>query len=89
MRRVGPPPDHILTTEVDGDLGLYDPVREQVAILNRTASDIWELCDGTRTITGIARELAAAYSEDLNQIREEVEATIRSFRESGFLEGTP
>ncbi len=89
MRRVGPPPAHILITEVDGDLGLYDPVREQVAILNRTASDIWELCDGTRTIAGIARELADAYSEDLDQVREEVEATIRSFRESGFLEGAP
>ena len=46
---IGPPPIHIVETEVDGDISLYDTQEERVIVLNPTASDVWRLADGDMT----------------------------------------
>jgi hypothetical protein len=84
-KRVGPQADHILETEIDGDISLYDPQTEQVMVLNQTASDIWLLSDGEHSVTQIVVLLANAYAVKPEAIRGEVEATVASFVESGFL----
>ena len=53
----------------------FDPVRQRrvllypegAILLNDTAAEILELCDGTRTIADIARELGARYDADVTQ----------------------
>jgi len=40
---------------------------EGAILLNDTAAEILELCDGTRTIADIARELGARYDADVTQ----------------------
>ncbi len=84
-RRIGPPPPHILETEVKGDVSLYDPQHERVLVLNGTASDVWLLCDGEQTFGQIVSLLAAAYGRDPALIRGDVEATVTQFVEEGFL----
>ena len=84
-KRVGPQTDHIIETEIDGDISLYDPQTEQVMVLNRTASDIWLLSDGEHSLTEIVVLLANAYQVKSEAIRGDVEATVASFIESGFL----
>ena len=84
-RLIGPPPPHILETEVKGDLSLYDPGQEKVLVLNSTATDVWLLCDGEQTAERIVDLIAAAHGQDAATIRTEVKSTIRQFVEEGFL----
>ena len=85
-RRVGPPASHILETDVDGDISLYDPKTESVTVLNGTASDVWLLCDGEHTVSEIIHLLALSYEIDESEIVADVERAIRDFTEAGLLE---
>lgn len=83
--RVGPPAAQVIETDVQGDLGLYDARQERVLILNRTASDVWLLCDGHHTPEEIVRILARSYNASPDDIRGDVERTLERFRTEGFL----
>lgn len=83
---VGSPAAHVIETEVGGDLGLYDARQERVLILNRTASDVWLLCDGHHTPEEIARVLARVYNVSPGEIRDDVDRTLTRFRTEGFLQ---
>jgi hypothetical protein len=83
--RIGPPPSHILETEVDGEVSLYDPRSESVLVLNQSASDVWRLCDGEQTLEEIVRLLAVAYQVRPEDIRSDVELAVRNIIEEGFL----
>ena len=87
---VGPPNDQIVETDIDGDLSLYDPSTEQVMVLNATATDVWLLSDGEHTLPEMVELLAKAYGVEPDDIKDEVEETISSFVENGFIgdEGT-
>ena len=84
-QRVGPPSPHVVETEVDGDVCLYDPSSERVAVLNGTASDVWRLADGTYTIAEITDLLASSYGTQPTSIAPDVEAVVTEFVEAGFL----
>lgn len=85
-QRIGPPSSHILETEIADEISLYDPTTEQVVVLNQTASDVWRLCDGESDIEDIVRLLAGAYGVRGDEIRAEIEETIRSFQDQGLFE---
>jgi hypothetical protein len=82
---IGPPPPHIIETEVRGDISLYDAQNERVLVLNGTASDVWRLCDGEQTADDIVQLLAKAYKVPAQQITLDVRRTIRQLIEEGFL----
>jgi Coenzyme PQQ synthesis protein D (PqqD) len=84
-QRVGPPSPHVVETEVDGDVCLYDPSSERVAVLNGTASDVWRLADGTYTVAEITDLLASSYGAQPTSIAPDVEAVVAEFIEAGFL----
>ena len=82
---IGPPPPHVIETEVRGDISLYDAQNERVLVLNGTASDVWRLCDGDQTFDQIVSLLARAYGVDGSRIRPDVERTIKQLVDEGFL----
>jgi hypothetical protein len=84
---IGPPPPHIIETEVRGDISLYDAQNERVLVLNGTASDVWRLCDGEQTADDIVQLLAKAYRVQPDAIRDDVTRTIRQLIDEGFLSG--
>lgn len=84
---IGPPPPHIIETEVRGDISLYDAKNERVLVLNSTASDVWRLCDGEQTFREIVALLAKAYRVPSEAIRDDVRRTIRHLIDEGFLDG--
>jgi hypothetical protein len=84
--RVGPPAPHVIETEIDGDISLYDPSTEQVTVLNGTASDVWALCDGEHSVVDIKRLLASSYGTTDSEIAEDVERTVESFQKAGLLQ---
>ena len=55
-------PDYRLET-LDNEQLLYDPEQTRVLACNETASLIWRLCDGQRTVDEIAALLADAFPE--------------------------
>lgn len=83
--RIGPPPAHIIETDVRGTISLYDARAETVVVLNETASDIWRLCDGDQTVSEIVDLLAAAYGVEPVAIRDEVVETVANLTDEGFL----
>jgi hypothetical protein len=70
----------------DGESLLYSAVRDEASALNRTATEIWELCDGTRTIAAIARTLGRRYGVDEACLMPDVASAVAALRARGLLE---
>lgn len=83
---VGPAVSHIMETEVEEDISLYNPRTEQVVVLNGTASDIWRLADGSHTIGEIVDLLASSYGVSPDSIAPDVEKTVEDLAEAGLIE---
>ena len=49
----------LILTEVPDELLIYDLDTHRAHCLNRTAALVWKLCDGTRDVGGLARDLGA------------------------------
>ena len=88
LERLGPPAPHLLASELDGDISLYDPVRSNVHVLNSTASDVWRLLDGEHTLDEIVELMARSYEVDPSDIRVHVARTLDAFTERGLLSRT-
>lgn len=85
-KAVGPVKPHILETEIDAEISLYDPRREQVTVLNETASDIWRLVDGERGLDEITELLASAYGVPRAEIVRDVTNTVSRFAKAGLID---
>lgn len=85
FKLIGPPPPHLIETEIKGDISLYDAQREKVLVLNGTASDVWRLCDGEQTLDEIVALLARGYGIEGEEIRADVERTVKELVDEGFL----
>ncbi len=73
---------------IDGELLLFHPARDQLIYCNETASLIWHLCDGQRTVQEIVAQLSAAFPEATEGIAEDVRDTIQRFHEYGAIRFT-
>ena len=82
---LGPPSPHVLVTEIDGDLALYDAERNEVHVLNVSAGDIWRLLDGERDLDEIVALIAEAYSAHPDDVRPDVAAAVATFVDRGLL----
>jgi hypothetical protein len=63
--------ENVHVESIDGELCVYDIVRQQVHALNHTAAFVWQRCDGRTAPV----EMAAALSADLSI--DEAEAVVR------------
>ena len=82
---LGPRRDTVRALELDGDISLYDATSHRAIVLNSTASDVWRLLDGEHTLDEVVRLLATAYATDPEEIRSDVERTVATLAEAGFL----
>lgn len=70
----------------DGEGALYDTHTRQIYAVNSTALDIWAMCDGTRGLEAMERELRDLYQlGDAPNMCRDIEQTIRQFRDWGLL----
>jgi hypothetical protein len=72
--------------QMDTELLLYHPSGARILYFNQTASLVWELCDGSRSIQAIIDLLREAYPEAAEQISPDVSETLRKFIEFGCVE---
>jgi coenzyme PQQ synthesis protein D (PqqD) len=76
----------LTVVELEGEAVIYDDTVRQVHYLNRTATIVFNLCDGSSTIRELAGDIADAFSLQPQDVESQVRTLIRSFREAGFLE---
>ena len=57
----------------------------RIHVLNRTAREIYLLCDGSRSAAEVADELAARYAVDQGTARTDVERLVELLVELGIL----
>lgn len=84
-RPIGPPASGVVATEVEGDVAVYAPRSATAAMLNTTASDIWALADGTRTLAQITHELGERYGISPGEIEGDVAIAVEALEQQGFL----
>ena len=57
--------DHLVMTHLDSEVLVYDLTTNAIHHLNPTSHGVWPLCDGRRTVYGIARAASAALGADV------------------------
>ena len=70
----------------DGECLLYNPSRDKASALNRTATEVWSLCDGRLTLSGIAGVLAERYGVNDTMLLEDVAQVLAALRARGLIE---
>ncbi|RIQ13684.1 PqqD family protein [Jiangella rhizosphaerae] len=81
--------DGVRELHVDGAITLFHEPTQTALVLNETASDVWRLLDGRRTIADIVDELARRYAADAATIRSGVHAALRQLAEHHVIDGAP
>ena len=79
------PRDGIVKQEVSGSLLLFNMQDGQYYTLNDVGRRVWELCDGTRTLSDIARDLSAEYDSTADAIQEDVLALVGDLADAFLL----
>jgi hypothetical protein len=73
---------HVLWDEIL----LYAPATETAFALNPSAKAVWELCDGTRTIAEIGRQLGKSFACNEKDLVVDVTKAVAEFVRHGLLE---
>jgi hypothetical protein len=71
---------------LDDDLLLYHPGLTKTVHLNETASLIWQLCDGVRSVEDIATLLQESFPNEAAQIAADIETTLSRLADEGAIE---
>ena len=78
-------PDYRLQ-ELDGELLLYHLGNSTIMYCNQSASTIWQLCDGKRSVNEMVALLTAAYDYDPQIMASEVTAVLDAFAKHKVIE---
>jgi hypothetical protein len=70
---------------VDDELVLYDHRQRQSFVLNRTAAQIWNLFDGSRTVAAVAETMSTTYALAYEEALTDVCECIKHLRSAGLL----
>jgi len=71
--------------EIDGELLLFRALDSQMLHCNPTASMLFELCDGERSVGDIVATLSAAYPDQATAIPAQVRNTLQLLVTAGAL----
>lgn len=78
--------EDLTIVELDGEAVVYDEATTEVHHLNRTATIVFGLCDGSATMAEMAADLSSVFEVPLHEVEPEVRALIRRFRKVQLLE---
>lgn len=80
-----PRPDFQLQ-QLDQEIVLFHPSQSRVLYLNQSASVVWSLCDGARSVEEIIAVLTQAYPDAAAEIPVDVQATLQLFLDNDCIE---
>jgi len=78
-------PDYRLEA-LDDELLLYHPNQTTIMYCNATASLVWQMCDGERTIGEMIELLSAAYEQPEEIIKPDVISALDEFCRHGAVQ---
>ena len=59
---------------------LYDSEKGSIHIVNAVAASVWEMCDGSRSLVDMERELRAKYAvPDGSAVKADIRTILRDF----------
>ena len=76
-------------TELDDNIAVYDAVGRLMILLNPSAGEVWNLCDGSTTVGEMVATLAGTYPDQAELIGDDVVATLRRLAEIGLVSERP
>lgn len=82
---VGPPLEGVIEQVVDDEMIVFNPGAETYFTLNRSAREVWELADGTKSVVEIAIELARRYEVETESLSDDVAKIVASFAEASLI----
>ena len=81
--------DHLIQHDMDEEVLVYDPVVDRTHRLNLTATLIWGLCDGTRSLEDIARALTEQFEVEFETALQDARSVLEQLKEEQLLTGVP
>jgi hypothetical protein len=85
VARLAPARDDFTVVEVEGEMSLLHPGTHRVLVLNRTATDVWLLCDGEHDLPEVVALLGTAYGVSAESIAAEVGTVVDELLDEGFV----
>ena len=79
--------EDLIFREIDGEGVIFDPETGSMHSLTKTAALIWKLCDGRHCLDDIVKEILEKFEAQPDEVRRDVEETLRKFRTLGLLRG--
>lgn len=82
---------HVVLSRTGDEAVLIDEKRGSAHVVNHTAAQLWELCDGEPTAPELTEALADAYGFEQDpgarsSVRQDVERILTTFHELGLVE---
>ena len=71
---------------VGNEVIIYNKLSQKVHVFNKTAMDIWILCDGHNEIENMIDKLEARYSISRKELRADIIEAINTFEKLQLLE---
>ena len=81
--------EDVETRTVDDEVILFDVAANRIHRLNRSASFIWQWCDGRQSASDIAALLGTAYAVPADGLMDDVQTTLAEFDRLGLLVNDP
>lgn len=72
--------------QIDGETLLYHLGQTKTVYLNQSATLIWQLCDGHRSVEEIVALLKQQYPEQAQSIASDVNAALAQFVDEGAID---
>ena len=68
--------------ELDDEVLLYNPTNNKTLYINKSASVIWQLCNGEQAVEDIIKMIQEAYPSDDDGLRQDILDTLNSLAEN-------
>ena len=68
--------------ELDDEVLLYNPTNNKTLYINKSASVIWQLCNGEQAVEDIIKMIQEAYPSDDEGLRQDILDTLNSLADN-------
>lgn len=75
----------LLSAELDGEIVLYNETSDAIHLLDPRAAVVWVSLDGSAPLSRVAAEIAQAYAAPVEQVLDDVRATVARFASLGLI----
>ncbi len=69
--------------ELDDEVLLYNPANNKTLYINKSASVIWQLCNGEQSVEEIINMVQGAYPSNEEDLRKDILDTLKNLAENG------